>query len=89
MTLREKLDDLRKTPSLAPTAAEYRALLDLAAAVEARPWIGRDISGDNDDAELSCEGCGANPVAERIAHLTGCPFWLIDAALARLKETMK
>lgn len=81
MTFREKLERLRLTPSLAPTAAEYRALLELALAVEARPWM---IVDSLREGKLRCYGCGVVD-----AHGATCSLAPIDAALARIKETGK
>lgn len=81
MTLRTKLEDLRKTPSLAPTAAEYRALLELALAVEAV-----------ESAQLTLETSRkATPDADRglLHNDLACAYFDMRAALARLAEAMR
>jgi hypothetical protein len=92
MTLRTKLEDLRQTPSLAPTAAEYRALLELALAVEARPWWRRTENTDGDDV-WECEWCDAQ-IDEDGPHvhddtLGQCRYAPADAALARIAEAVR
>lgn len=81
MNLRTKLEDLRKTPSLAPTAAEYRALLELALAVEAV-----------ESAQLAMETSRrATPDADRclIHNDLTCAYFDMRTALARLAEAVK
>lgn len=81
MTLRTKLEELRKTPSLAPTAAEYRALLELALAVEAYNAMKIAIETSRN----------TEPDADRslLVNDAHCAYIEIFVSLARLAEAVK